>query len=200
MKQIKLNIGASVTYIPDFINIDIVPYADICLDLNKERLPFEDSSVDVIFSYHTLEHIKDYIHALSEIYRVLKHKGKLFLGLPYVSSTRYHLVNPYHYHNFNEYSFDFFDPERLKGSASEQNSIIFKKVFCEFHYMGIFKYLPPPIKGWCRNHLLNVVRKIDIGLLAIKDLSDNVVITRKMKKEMKKEFRNYLRARKKYKR
>ena len=198
MGKIKLNIGASVTYIPGFVNIDIVPYADICLDLNKDRLPFEENSVEVVFSYYTLEHIENYIFALSEIYRVLKHRGKLFLGLPYVSSTRYHLVNPYHHQNFNEYSFDFFDPERLKGSASEQNPIILKKVFCDFHYMGFFKYMPPPIKGWCRRHLLNVVRKMDIGLIAIKEPKDNLRITRKMRKEMKKEFLSYLNSRKKY--
>ncbi len=198
MKEIKINIGASATYIPGFVNIDIMPHADICLDLNKDVLPFEDSSVDVIFSYHTLEHIENYLFALSELYRVLRHRGKLFLGLPYVSSTRYHLVNPYHCQNFNEYSFDFFDPERLKGSASEQNPISFKKVFCDFHYMGIFKYLPV-IRSWCRAHLLNVVRKMDIGLITIKDPDDNVTITATMKKEMRQEFNRYLRERKKYK-
>ncbi len=198
-QEMKLNIGASVTYLPGFINIDISEKADICLDLNREKLPFEENSVDVVFSYHTLEHIENYLHVLSEIYRVLKHRGKLFLGLPYVSSTRYHLVNPYHHHNFNEYSFDFFDPEKLKGSAGEKNQIFFKKVFCKFHYVGIFKYLPPLIKDWCRMHLLNVVRKMDIGLIAIKDLNDQPVITRKLKKQMEKEFKTYLKLRRKYK-
>ncbi len=198
MKEIKLNIGASVTYIPNFINIDIAPHADICLDLNKESLPFEENSVDVVFSYHTLEHIENYMFTLSEIYRVLKHRGRLFLGLPYVSSTKYHLVNPYHYHNFNEYSFDFFDPDKLKGSAFEENKILFKKVFCNFHYMGFFKYIPPPLKSWCRCHLFNVVRKIDLGLITIKYLDDDVNITRKIKNSMRKEFYTYLYSRKKY--
>lgn len=198
MKELKINIGASVTYIPGFVNIDLAPHADICIDLNKDRLPFEKDSVDVIFSYHTLEHVENYLFVLSELYRILKHKGKLLLGLPYVSSTRYHLVNPYHCQNFNEYSFDFFDPKKLKGSASEQNPIFFKKVFCDFHYMGIFKYFPPIIKDWCRIHLLNVVRKMDIGLIAIKDLKDDPPITSELKKEMRQEFRNYLKARRKY--
>ena len=197
MKEIKLNIGASATYIPGFVNIDIVPHADICLDLNNDKLPFEKDSVDIIFSYHTLEHIENYLFVLSELYRVLKHRGKLFLGLPYCSSTRYHLVNPYHFHNFNEYSFDFFDPERLKGSASEQNQILFKKVFCDFHYMGLFKYLPL-LRRWCRTHLLNVVRKMDMGLIAIKDVTDKIVISRQTKREMRKEFKAYLKARRKY--
>ena len=198
MKELKLNIGASITYIPGFVNIDFIKHADICLDLNKDRLPFEENSVDVIFSYHTLEHIENYLFVISELYRVLKHRGKLFLGLPYVSSMKYHLINPYHCQNFNEYSFHFFDPEKLKGSASEQNPIFFKRVFCDFHYMGIFKYLPI-IRVWCRSHLLNVVRKIDIGLITIKDTQDKVLITNRMKKEMRQEFKSYLKARIKYK-
>ncbi len=198
MEKIKLNIGAGITYIPGFINIDVLSHADIYLDLNKDRLPFKDNSVEVVFSYHTLEHIKNYIYALKEIHRVLKHRGKLFLGLPYVSSTRYHLVNPYHYHNFNEYFFDFFDPDKLLGSAGEPFQIMFKLVFCKFHYVGMFKYLPQILKNWCRFHLLNVVRKIDVGLLAIKDKTDIPVVTKALSKEMKKEFETYLKARKKY--
>ncbi len=165
---LKLNLGAGQTYIPDFVNIDISPKADITLDLGKDRLPYEDNSVDLVFSYHTLEHIPDYLFALSEIHRVLKHGGRFLVGLPYVTLTEYHLVNPYHLHNFNEFSFDFFEPGKLKGSAAEENPILFKKIFHRFHYMGFFKFAPPPMRGWCRRHLLNVVRKIDFGLLAIK--------------------------------
>ena len=87
------------------------------MDLGRDKLPFENDTVDLIFSYHTLEHIPDYLFALSEIHRVLKHGGLFLVGLPYVTLTEYHLVNPYHLHNFNEFSFDFFDAKRLKGSA-----------------------------------------------------------------------------------
>jgi hypothetical protein len=29
------------------------PNADICIDLDKDDLPFEDNSVNLIFAYHT---------------------------------------------------------------------------------------------------------------------------------------------------
>ena len=151
-----------------FINIDISKKAEITLDLGKDKLPFEDDSVNFIFSYHTLEHVPDYLFALSEIYRVLKHGGRFLVGLPYVTLTEYHIVNPYHLHNFNEFSFDFFDVRKLKGSAVEENPILFSKVFHRFHYIGVFHLLPPPFRSWCRRHLFNVVRKIDYGLIAIK--------------------------------
>lgn len=166
---LNLNIGAGHTHIPGYTNIDVSPKADVSLDLGVDRLPFDDSSVDSVFSYHTLEHVPDYLFALSEIYRVLKHGAPLLVGLPYVTLTEYHLVNPYHLHNFNEHAFDFFNPKKLKGSAAEETSIAFAKVFHRFHYMGGFRMLPPPLKTWCRRHLFNVVRKIDFGLVAIKD-------------------------------
>ena len=168
ISEVKLNIGAGKTRIPGFINIDIAERAELSLDIGTTPLPFEDSSVDLIFSYHTMEHVPNYLFALSEIYRVLKHGGIFLVGLPYVTLTEYHLINPYHLHNFSEHSFAFFEPRQLKGSAAETNDISFVRVFHRFHYIGIFKLLPPPFRTWCRRHLLNVVRKVDMGLIAFK--------------------------------
>lgn len=179
VKQIALNIGASQTYLPGFVNIDIASNADISLDLNKDRLPFEDGSVDLVFSYHTLEHISNYLFSLSEIHRVLKHGGRFLVGLPYVTLTEYNLVNPYHLHNFNEFSFDFFDKTKLKGSATEINPILFTKIFHRFDYIGRFKYLPYSMQTWCRRHLFNVVQKIDFGLLAVKQMDDTPTYDKK---------------------
>src|SRR5437016_5004624 len=109
MDDLRLNIGAGTTYIPGFKNIDIDSKAEIQLDLSKDRLPFDDDSVSLVFSYHTLEHVSEYLFALGEIHRVLGHNGALLLGLPYVSLTEYNLINPYHLRNFNEHSFAFFD-------------------------------------------------------------------------------------------
>lgn len=195
--EIRLNIGAGQTYIPGFKNIDISNKADISLDLGKDKLPFEDNSVDLIFSYHCLEHIPDYLFALSEIHRVLKHGGRFLVGLPYVTLTEFHLVNPYHLHNFNEFSFDFFDIKKLKGSAAEENSILFQQVFQRLHYIGIFKFLPPPFRTWSRRHLFNVVQKIDYGLVAVK--KPNEVVELPDKRTLRQQFDECLHSRIAYK-
>lgn len=192
-EDIKLNIGAGKSYIPGFVNIDISKKADITMDLGKERLPFDNDSVDLIFSYHTLEHIPNYFFVLSEIHRTLKHGGCFLVGLPYVTLTEYHLVNPYHQHNFSEFSFDFFDIKKLKGRAAENNSIYFYKVFHRFHYIGFFNLLPHPFRSWCRRHLFNVVRKIDYGLIAVKKVDNTVPSFNK--RAMIREFDEYLKSR-----
>ena len=164
----KLYFTAGLTYIPGFRNIDYSDHAEITLDLEKDQLPFEDNSVEVIFSYHTLEHVRNYLHALGEIHRVLAHGGVLYLGVPYVTLTEFNLVNPYHHTHFNEFSFDFFDAAKAKGTAIEDNEILFTKLFHRFHYMPGFRKLPKRLQKTCRRHLFNVVQKIDFGLVAIK--------------------------------
>lgn len=185
---LMVNIGAGKTFIPGFINVDIAPVADVVLNLDKDKLPFDDNSVDVIFSYHALEHTNEYLFALSEIHRVLKHGGRFLLGVPYVTLTEYNLVNPYHKQNFNEHSFDFFDANKLKGSAAEESLVLFAKVFHKCHYMGAFNLFPPFIKNLARRHLFNIVRKIDFGLVAIKDIDRPIEITNEMRKGMRDEF------------
>jgi SAM-dependent methyltransferase len=165
----ELNLGAAKTHIPGFVNIDIHERADISLDLGVDRLPFPDGSVRTVVSHHTLEHVGDYLFALGEIHRVLEHDGELLLSLPYATLTEHHLVNPYHHHNFTERSFDFFDPQLLRGSAAEDGATAFRSVLVRYTYMGMFGLAPRPLRVWSRRHLLNVVRQFDIALVAIKD-------------------------------
>ena len=131
--------------------------------MGEDRLPFDDGSVDLVFTYHTLEHVPDLLHALEEIARVLKPGGLLLVGVPYVTSTEFHLVNPYHLHNFNEHFFRFFDD--LQGSAAEDDRIQLSQTWIRYHYMGLFKLLPGPLKRWCRRHLFNVVNRIDLAVV-----------------------------------
>jgi SAM-dependent methyltransferase len=194
----RLNIGASQTRLDGFTNVDIAPWADVSIDIGREKLPFDDDSVDLVFSYHTLEHVPDYLFALGEIHRVLKHGAPFLVGLPYVTLTEVHLVNPYHLHNFNERSFDFFERGKLLGSATEKvlrRPVEFKKAFHRLHYMGMVHLLPERGKRWARRHLFNVVRKVDFGLVAVKD--DRPVTFDRA--ELEQDYLRYLRAREPYK-
>lgn len=46
------------------------------------RLDFEDNRFDLVYSYHALEHIRDYRSALREMQRVLKSGGWYCIGTP----------------------------------------------------------------------------------------------------------------------
>jgi SAM-dependent methyltransferase len=184
----NLNIGASQTRIDGFVNVDVVPGCDLEIDLNRQPLPYPDNSVDCVFSSHTFEHFDNYLFALGEVWRVLKHGGRLFLSVPYVTLTEFNLVNPYHRHHFNEYSFDFFEIGKLKGSATEATPILFTKAWHRFHYLQEFSNIPEPELTFYRRHYFNVVRSIDFGLYAVKPPNITIELSVSAAAEFEREF------------
>ena len=109
-KQIKtgkvliVGLGLSVTYVWDFFELgaDVwgvepnIPYFDIqkknfelinippeqVLCAYAENLPFEDGAFDFVFCYTVIEHVQDLGKSLSEMYRVTKEGGVIFLETP----------------------------------------------------------------------------------------------------------------------
>jgi predicted SAM-dependent methyltransferase len=84
-EEIKLHIGCGERYIPGFIHIDLADYPHIDYKSDVSNLSmFEDSSVDLIYACHVLEHFKRYEieKVLKEWYRVLKPCAILRLAVP----------------------------------------------------------------------------------------------------------------------
>lgn len=52
------------------------------LDLNKEKLPFKNNSLDIIICNQVLEHLFEIDKVLDDIYRVLKKDGMLIACVP----------------------------------------------------------------------------------------------------------------------
>jgi ubiquinone/menaquinone biosynthesis C-methylase UbiE len=71
--------------------------------LDATNLEFEDATFDIITSFETIEHIKDYKKVVSEFHRVLKKGGVLLLSTPniIISSPSGVIVNPYHIQEFS---------------------------------------------------------------------------------------------------
>lgn len=99
-RQIKLNIGCGRLRLNGFIGIDKTQFidgkgsecVDIVMDIERERLPFQENSVDEIVVENILEHIgfgKDnpdneeaLIFFLNECHRVLKSTGIMRGNVP----------------------------------------------------------------------------------------------------------------------
>lgn len=184
----RINLGASQTKLDGFVNIDVVSGCDLQLDLDTQPFPFESDSVECVFSFHTIEHLDNYLFALGEIWRVLKHGGRFLLSVPYVTLTEYNLVNPFHKQNFNEFSFDFFEIGKLKNSAGESTPILFTKGWHRFQYMPEFVGMPEPQLTYARRHFFNVVKAIDFGLYAVKPPHRSISIEPSAGAELKAEF------------
>ena len=65
----------------DYITADIEsPLAKIKMDVHQ--VPFEDETFDVIFCNHVMEHVDDFVLAMSELNRVLKKDGFAIIQSP----------------------------------------------------------------------------------------------------------------------
>lgn len=56
------------------------------INILKEKIPFDNESVDYAFMTHVLEHLQDPAVILAELKRVLKHGGKIYIEAPSLRS------------------------------------------------------------------------------------------------------------------
>ena len=67
-------------------------------DLEKDPIPFSDNTFDVVFCKSVLEHIKNYGHVVTEMWRVLKPNGLMIIMIPqfnlHFSSYPEHISSP----------------------------------------------------------------------------------------------------------
>lgn len=57
-----------------------------------ENAHFSDASFSMIFAFHLIEHLNDPASFLAELYRILRHQGKLVLITPNTASFQAHLM------------------------------------------------------------------------------------------------------------
>jgi 2-polyprenyl-3-methyl-5-hydroxy-6-metoxy-1,4-benzoquinol methylase len=116
-----------------------------CLDVTRDRLPFEDEKFDLITMSEVVEHLRDFQNTLCEIRRVLKVNGHIYVTTPSmpgadILSNLMHLsrlTNPTHINVHSkkfwvklfeshglEYLYDFPKAERKKALTA-----VFKSKF-----------------------------------------------------------------------
>jgi len=113
---------ANAIGVDSFDGIDV----DVVADLNQ-GLPFEDGSIDEIYSFHFLEHVENLDFILKEIHRVLKPEGKCIGTVPHFSNP-YFYSDPTHKSFFGLYSFSYFD----------KNQSLFKRKVPVFYTDSLF--------------------------------------------------------------
>ncbi len=82
----KINLGSGYKRFEGFVNIDNNPDAkpDYVVDIEKDKLPFEDNSVNEIKAHHILEHIGDgFFHLMQEMYRVCEDGAVIDIQVPH---------------------------------------------------------------------------------------------------------------------
>jgi hypothetical protein len=88
--------GYKANTFPNLIQMEIVRYPNVDLLAVNQQLPFVDGSFDAIFSLDVLEHVNDPWTSASEIKRVLRPGGVIYLNLPFLQAEHGY---PHHYFN-----------------------------------------------------------------------------------------------------
>ena len=85
---IRLNIGSgSKRFDPKPFNLDLFSGQDVDIKGDALHLPVKTESVESIVCTGVLEHVADPRKALSEIYRVLKFGGRIFIETPFMQTV-----------------------------------------------------------------------------------------------------------------
>lgn len=80
-----LNVGSGPTRLhPDVINVDLFPFKYVDLLADASHLPFQDGTFDVVCSDQVIEHVPQPAAVVSEILRVTKPGGTIYLGAPFI--------------------------------------------------------------------------------------------------------------------
>lgn len=80
----QVQIGGGTHLLPGYLNIDVIPPADLLYDV-REGLPLRTASVSRIFTEHFLEHIDYPISVkavVAECGRVMRSGGTIIIGVP----------------------------------------------------------------------------------------------------------------------
>ena len=74
-----LHIGPGKKSLPGAITIDVLklPGVDVVHDLDTLPWPFKDNEFDLIFAHNVFEHLHDQVAIMSEMWRILKPKGRI---------------------------------------------------------------------------------------------------------------------------
>jgi SAM-dependent methyltransferase len=100
-----------------WINTDYIKAkgVDKVTDLNKTPYPFKSNTFDKIYASHVLEHLDgDWFKILSELHRILKKDGILYVEVPHFTSAIAFIENHRRFFRYRSFE-DFEEQETLRA-------------------------------------------------------------------------------------
>lgn len=180
----KINIGAGDTSETDYIRIDYdrLTNPDYVLDLEKDKLLFEDSTVEAVKAHHILEHLGEgYFHCLKELYRVCKHGAIIDIRVPHPRHDSF-IADPTHRRPITVMGLQLFSKKfnKLCREQKVASSRLGDYFDVDFEILN-FKYLPDEesaqnlanlslkeLQIYERQHF-NIISEIHIQLTVVKN-------------------------------
>lgn len=158
-----LDIGCGAHKQPGTVGIDCRALSGVEVVCDFERgLPFKDGTVAAAYSIHSIEHMRDLIRFMEELYRVCAPGAKVYVKTPYYASRKA-FVDPTHVRFMTEESFEYFKAPNYYGLKTN-----FRTLAIEYVMRKPFKFFPDYVQKRCRRYLWNVCEEMAVTLEAIK--------------------------------
>jgi ubiquinone/menaquinone biosynthesis C-methylase UbiE len=110
----KINLGSGTKRYPGYLNIDNDSESkpDYVINIEQEKLPFNDNTIDEVLAHHILEHLGDgFFHCMRELYRVCKHGSIINVKVPHPRHDTF-LIDPTHKRPIYPHTLDMFSKTR----------------------------------------------------------------------------------------
>jgi len=135
---LKLDLACGEHKMAGYFGIDIAKRdgVDMIVDLEQYPWPFADNSVTEVFCAHYIEHTKDIIKFMDELYRILKPGCKAIIIAPYYTSIRA-WQDPTHTRVISEGTFLYFSK-----TWRRLNHMSYYPIKCDFEFTYGFEYFP----------------------------------------------------------
>lgn len=158
-----VDIGCGENKQPGTVGIDrrLLPGVDLVCDFER-GFPLKNDSVGMAYSSHSIEHMRDLITFMEELYRVCAPGARVYIKTPYYASRKA-FVDPTHVRFVTEESFEYFKSPNYYGLKTN-----FHTVSIEYNMRKPFKYLPAYFQKRCRRYLWNVCEEMIVTLEAVK--------------------------------
>ena len=179
----KISIGAGDTIETDYIRIDYdsLTNPDYVLDLERDRLPFEDSTVEAVKAHHILEHLGEgFFHCLQELYRVCKHGARINIRVPHPRHDSF-LADPTHRRPITAVTMQMFS-KKFNEMCRQQNAatsrlgdyfnVDFEIIDCNYipdrEIEATLQHLNPQQKSEYADQHFNIISEIHMTLVVVK--------------------------------
>lgn len=163
-RHVIIDLGAGPQKYPGSFGLDILLREGVDVICNLEHgIPIRSETVDFIFSAHVVEHIRNFIPLMEEIYRICKPGAEVWISVPYFAS-RAAFNDPTHVNYFTEVTWQYFEPPTYGIKTNFRiESIVFatRRPFCWFP-----EYIQ---KRFFRRYFWNVCEGMTVTLRAVKE-------------------------------
>jgi len=108
-RALRLHLGSGEVRVDGYYGVDqlALPGVAILADLNEPLALLPDNSVAEVVSHHCLEHVREFLPLMAELYRVVQPGGRIWIEVPHFSNP-YYYSDPTHVRPFGLYTMYYF--------------------------------------------------------------------------------------------